>query len=475
MNAGRLAVLLLTISLASCTRPAERLPAARTPAPVPAEPTQLDLYVRAPDPDYSYQLVKTLEGPDYVASVLRMTSQRWRGPEEVDRTLWWHWLTVIRPETVTRNRALLFLAGGTNEDPEPEKVRPELAHIATATGSVVAELRMVPNQPLVFRGGSPSGPLREDALIAHAWSEFLRGGDDWWLPQLPMTKSAVRAMDAVTDFCRSAEGGNHPIDEYVVAGASKRGWTTWTTAAADRRVVAIIPLVIDLLNVENSYEHHYRVYGFWSEAIREYVEEGIPSWIGTERMHALRKIIDPYEYRSRLTMPKLMINGAGDEFFVPDSSRLYFDDLLGEKHIRYVPNAGHALRDTDAWQTVLAFYRSILSGTPRPSFTWELGANGSFEVRTAPRASPSQVLLWQASNPSARDFRVETLGKGWTSSAIAPRGDGSYAGKIETPSRGWTAFFIELTYPSEGAEPFKLTTEVQVVPDTLPFTFVPGN
>ena len=96
----------------------------------------------------------------------------------------------------------------------------------------------------------------EDALIAYTWDKFLRTGDSRWPARLPMTKAAVRAMDTVTAFCGSPEGGKIKVDGFVVAGGSKRGWTTWTTAAVDKRVVAIIPCVIDLLNIEPSMLHH---------------------------------------------------------------------------------------------------------------------------------------------------------------------------------------------------------------------------
>lgn len=65
--------------------------------------------------------------------------------------------------------------------------------------------------------------------------------------QLPMTKAGVRAMDAITAFCRSAEGGSVAVEKFVVAGGSKRGLDTWLSAAVDKRVVAIVPLVVDLL------------------------------------------------------------------------------------------------------------------------------------------------------------------------------------------------------------------------------------
>ena len=170
------------------------------------------------------------------------------------------------------------------------------------------------------------------------------------------------------------------MTRFVVSGASKRGWTTWATAATDRRVIAIAPAVIDMLNVEPSFVHHWRVYGAWSDAVKDYVEHA--SWTGWARPSSARsmKIEEPYEYRDRLTMPKFMLNASGDQFFLPDSSQFYFDDLLGEKHLRYVPNASHSLDKTDALESLQAFYATIVKGTPRPAFTWTFERDGSIKV-----------------------------------------------------------------------------------------------
>ncbi len=126
----------------------------------------------------------------------------------------------------------------------------------------------------------------------------------------------------------------------------------------DARVIAIAPAVIDMLNVEPSFVHHWRVYGAWSEAVKDYVEHGIMDWMGTPQFRALMRIEEPYEYRDRLTLPKFLLNASGDQFFLPDSSRFYFDDLRGETNLRYVPNASHSLDKTDALESVQAFYAS---------------------------------------------------------------------------------------------------------------------
>lgn len=429
--------------------------------------TALDRYVRAPDPAYSYRPATVLDGDGFRAYVLELTSQSWRTPAEVDRTIWKHWLTIIVPKVVRHKTALLYISGGQADKPPPAEADPRFVRIAVATGSVAALLKQVPYEPLTFAG--ESAPRREDALIAYAWERFLRTGDATWLPRLPMTKAAVRAMDAITDFCARPEADRVTVDSFVVAGCSKRGWTSWTTAAVDSRVVAVVPMVIDLLNVERSFVHHYRSYGSWSAAIQAYVDMGIPSWFGTKEFRALTEIEDPYAYRARLTLPKLIVNATGDPFFAPDSSRFYFAELPGESHLRYVPNADHSLDGSDAFDTLLAFHREIVEGTPRPEFTWRFAGETAIEVRTHPPPVPAVVRLWQAWNAEARDFRLESIGPAWQSTLLEPQGAGVYRATVERPARGWTAFFVELTYANAAFEPLKLTTAVRVVPDTLPY------
>jgi PhoPQ-activated pathogenicity-related protein len=55
-------------------------------------------------------------------------------------------------------------------------------------------------------------------------------------------------------------------------------------------------------------------------------------------------------------MPKYVVNAGGDQYFAPDSSKFYFGDLTGPKFLRYVPNADHSLRGSDAQDSILAFY-----------------------------------------------------------------------------------------------------------------------
>src|SRR5215510_5858638 len=138
--------------------------------------TALDKYVAKPDTNYSFQVVNTNPGDGYTTFVIEMTSQAWLTTNEVNRPIWKHWLVIVKPNTVASSKSLLFISGGNNNRPAPAAADGNFVRIARETKTVTAELRMVPNQPLVFVGDGI--PRSEDALIAYTWYKFLRTGDE---------------------------------------------------------------------------------------------------------------------------------------------------------------------------------------------------------------------------------------------------------------------------------------------------------
>jgi PhoPQ-activated pathogenicity-related protein len=428
--------------------------------------TALDVYVHAPDSHYGYRLVEKERIADCSEYLIRMTSQQWRTPAEVNPSIWKHWVRIYIPKTVTSTTGLLYILGGSTGDPRP-KPDADLATLATMTHTVTSEVFDVPNEPTTF-AGDPTGPRDEDQIIAYTWRKFLDTGDSTWPLRLPMTKAAVRAMDTVTSFAASKKGGKHRVDHFIVTGASKRGWTTWTTAAVDPRVVAIAPMVIDVLHVVPSFEHHYRSYGFWAPAVKSYYDEHLMDDLGGKKFDELMDLVDPYSYRDRLTMPKLIINAAGDQFFLPDSSRFYFNDLPGEKHLLYEANADHSLKGTGVNESIAAFYQSVIEDGKRPQMDWTFEPDGSLRVTVA--QAPLSMTLWQATNPKHRDFRVEAIGKAYQASSLTPESPGVYVARVTKPAKGWTAFFVEATFPGPGKYPFKFTTAVRVLPDVEPYS-----
>jgi len=432
-------------------------------------PTPLDSYVYKPDPNYSYEVVKTEEVDNSSVYYINLTSQSWRKPEEVDRTIWTHWLTVVVPENVKKSSALLIISGGKNTDKPPTSSSPLLRKIAKDVQTVVAEIKQIPNQPLVFANDNDQ-KRSEDSIIAYNWDKYLRTGDAEWLTRLPMTKAVVRAMDTIQEFCASKEGGKVKIKEFVVAGASKRGWTTWTTTIVDNRVIACVPIVIDVLNLTSSLQHHYAVYGAWSPALNDYTELNIMDWLTTPEFASMSQVVDPYSYRNRLTMPKFIINSAGDEFFLPDSWKFYLSDLPAPTYVRYVPNTGHGLRP-DVVMGVEAFYKAIVNNKPLPEYTWSFQDDCTVVVKT--KSKPTKVTLWEAVNPEARDFRLNVLGKAYQPTELKEQGSGTYVGKVSLPEKGWKSYLIELVFPGPDNTSFTFTTPVRIIPDVEPHKYTP--
>jgi PhoPQ-activated pathogenicity-related protein len=464
------------LALAACSpeakAPEPATPVAATPDYTikPEEKTPLDAYVAKPDPAYKWELKATYPGDGHTTYVLEMTSQTWRSAADVDRPVWTHWMTIVKPDAVKHDKALLYIWQGDNTDPAPTKAQDRSIRIAKETGSIVAEVGMVPNQPLHFTDSKDKARF-EDDIIAYTRVKHFTTKDDEWLVRLAMVKAGVKAMDATQEFMKSDAGGALAINQFVVAGASKRGWTTWLIGAVDERVIGIMPMVIDALNSEEITKHHFEVLGFFAPSLEDYVNHGLfPHKIGTPEYQAVLGIEDPYNYRNRnrLKIPKFLVNASGDQFFLPDNSRFYYADLPEEKRIRYVENAAHNLADSDAVDSMLAWYNSVITGGKRPDFIWnKVDTNG---IALKPLDTPKEVRLWQAHNPKARDFRVESLGKAYTSTVLQPQADGTYFAQVSPPTEGYTAFFVEVSFVSGlPSAPFKFTTEVSIVPDTLPF------
>lgn len=428
-----------------------------------ADEHPLQTYLQTADSSYHYEEISAIEEEDYTAYVLRMVSGTW----QVSDTEWWHYLTIVVPQDVEHSTGMIHIGGGSTNSSLPETANAIAVETALKTNSVTAYLHNVPYQPTRFPD-DPAGSLRsEDDLIAYGWRQFMEKGAGnehaEWISRLPMTRAVVRAMDTVTDFTK--ESLRLDVQTYVVTGASKRGWTAWTTGILDDRVIAIAPAVIDLLNIEPSFLHHWKALGEWSPAINDYTNENIMDWLGTAEFDRLLELADPYSYLGDFNKPVFLINAASDEFFLPDSWQFYWNDLPETKALRYIPNSGHSIGNTDAHVSLTSFYQHILADAEPPVFEWAVSDTG-ITVQYEPNRIPDELLLWNAHNPSQRDFRLYVIDRIWLARKIETDPSGSVFIPIQEPGSGFTAWFAEAVFYNEPFEPYTVTSGVKVLPDS---------
>lgn len=407
-------------------------------------------YIDKPEESYKYVMNSKIPVADSTVYSVDLTSQTWQG------IIWRHWLSIIKPKEVAHpDTALLLLYGGRNGDKPPTFNTPEalaLVAMAEQTKAVVVTLSQVPNEPL-FDGKTG------DALIAYTYEKFLSGAGDDWPLQLPMVKSAVRAMDTIQAVAKDILGQD--IQRFVLAGASKRGWTAWLTAAVDARVAGVAPMTFDMLNMAAQIEHQAKSYGTFSDKMGEYTNQRLYDRLQTPEAKRLLDIVDPYAYRDRLTMPKLMIMGTNDPYWTADSVKLYHDKLPGPKYIHYEPNAGHEVT-LDVVPIVTAFFNAILTGLKLPQLEWTTRDDSTLTVTwDDPQGT---AILWQAQSPN-RDFRQAQ----WSSTPLP--GTRQVQVAATPPQDAWAAYYVAVTFSMNvGDTPieYALCTPAHVIPDTYP-------
>ncbi|MGH7127615.1 MAG: PhoPQ-activated pathogenicity-related family protein [Planctomycetaceae bacterium] len=412
-------------------------------------PDALFRYVARAEPDFDWKIIDRGDGEAGRYLEVALTSQRWHD------IVWKHALLICEPETLAfPNHVLLLVSGGsTGKRPSDKDVELGM-QLARLCGARVAVLYQVPNQPLL-------GDRKEDDLITETWLRYLDTGDDTWPLLFPMVKSAVKAMDAIEQVAEAE--WKQPVKGFVMTGASKRGWTSWLTPAADRRVIATAPLVIDVLNFLPQMQHQLDSWGQYSEQINDYTSKGLVKTAEEEtpRDTLLRRMMDPYGYRKRLTLPKLLVNGTNDRYWVVDAMKLYWDDLEGQKSALFIPNAGHDLEGGRelVYRTIAAFFRHACRERPLPVLKWtNTRTADAIRFTVTASAPPKAARLWTARSPEDRDFPDEH----WTAEPLHAESE-TYRATIAPPEAGHVAYYCELEFESDGLT-YSLTTLIHVEP-----------
>ncbi len=411
-----------------------------------AAPARADLveYVKKADDAFAWKLKDKQENNGSRLYALELISQKWH------EIIWDHRLYVYVHRDAAPGKTMVLMSYGS--------LKPEM-HLAGMEMSrqcqtPVAILYDIPKQPL-FDG------KKEDALIAETFVRFLETKDESWPLLFPMVKSVVKAMDALQAF--SKEQWKEPVQDFVVTGGSKRGWTSWLTAATgDPRVKAIAPMVIDVLDMVNQMKHQHSDFGRPSDQVHDYVERGLVPLPNTEEARRLWRMVDPYSYRDRLTLPKLMILGNNDPYWATDALNLYWDGLKGPKYVTYVPNAGHDLQQDKnpdrarAIGALAGFTRHIAADKPMPKLEWKHDdADGKLRLVVDSSPAPVSARLWVATAPT-RDFRQSR----WEEQKAATRQD-RVVGEVDRPKEGCRAFYGDLEYEISGLK-YHLCTQIRI-------------
>lgn len=414
--------------------------------------TALKNYLDNHDKEYKWELKDSMASGNLMIYQLILTSQKWR------KYIWRHQLTIFIPTELKYDGALLFITGGSNKDEQPNWSKTDgiwsaLATISEKNKAIVASIRQVPNQPLY-------DDLVEDQLISYTLHQFKQDKDYTWPLLFPMVKSAVKAMDAVQEFSKIKSPIS--VNNFVISGASKRGWTTWLSSAIDdKRVKAIAPMVIDMLNMPATLDYQFKTYGEYSEEIEDYVKLGIVQNINDEAGKAITTMIDPFSYKSKMTVPKMIFIGTNDPYWTVDAIKHYFDQIPGKNMIHYVPNVGHNLGGgKQAFEALSAFFGITNMNKPYPHATWNVDATKeNIELNVIPpnTAELESATLWFTTSAD-RDFRNNL----WLNRTIKLNALPYVKASIPFVKKGYQAFYIDLKYKDPNGGSFTTSTRVYV-------------
>ncbi|KAK2192164.1 hypothetical protein NP493_37g05007 [Ridgeia piscesae] len=378
----------------------------------------LEDYVNRPDPTYTYTEVYRSRGFNHNAYFLNMTSQKWMDETFSNRPIWWHDMVISVPtKIIDPSVAFIYIGSGSNE---PESISP------SGREDTAAALRKMSQQ------------MR--TVVCHLKQ----------IPNQPIVfKAVVRAMDTVTDFTGRLTPALN-ITRFVIAGLSKH------------------------------LQRHQQSLGGWSFAMYNYYVENITRYLDHPRFELIMDLIDPYSSIRKYTVPTMIVDGTGDQFFLPDASHIFFNELPGPKYFQMMPDHDHSLEPMkDVMNAMIGFTIRVITGYGFPKVSWKLietATGGKIELNSTGE-TPQHVRTWFAHTDShlRRDFRANFGLKAtesyvdWSKDSVSDQGGGIYVAEFETPTSGWLGFLVEAVYKGPLGNRLTLTSEVYIIPNTFPF------
>jgi len=387
--------------------------------------------------------IRVLEGAQSEATRISFESQQWRGSP------WRHELLIKTPQHVhRRDLVVVVLTGGDGGAEQQDSAQ----RLADALGVRAVVLTRVPNQPLY-------GGKKEDDLLSFSLDQYRRSGDPSWPLLFPMVSSVVKGIDALEQVL-----GEQQL-KVVLIGASKRGWTTYLTAAVEPRIVAMVPAVFEMVSMEQQIALMRERYGRDSEKIRPYTLLGLTDSLREPRVAQVISWLDPIRYFPAYTMPKLVLLGANDPYWVVDSVRRYWEVLPEPKTLRILPNVGHGvLGERAAEDAIVSFVKAVLNEQPQPQIVWRFSGRArdvallSGEVKKG--GSIARCTVWGAT-ASVPDFRSARF----TPTECQTRDNGQhFSGKLALDPREHSAVFGELELVAMDGRVTVVSTGTQVYP-----------
>lgn len=382
-----------------------------------AEPPWAD-YVRTPDKAFQWT-IHTRTVDKYVSGEVNMTSQVWHG------ATWKHGMQILAPKkSASPDTALLYINGSSG--PLPQMVE--------ATGLTCAIVGSIPITSFSQEG---------DNLGRYSVMQYLASGDATWVLPCPMVTTVVRAMDVLQEVSAKEFGGQ--IKRFILVGHSKLGLTAWFAAVIDPRVVGIVPVGAELLNIPGQ-----------AVAGAPFLKElaGNPQLLQAAAGAKFFATIDPYVYRDKLKIPKLLVSGTNDEHFLLNAPDCYWAGLPSPKSLVYLDNSTHAnqMSNQKAVQATYAFARAIAAKKELPQLKWTCTDSGKgLQLQVVSPVPVKSATLYSAVETGGSFAKARWGGTPMKTEEPKKAADGvTVVGEVAKPAAGRVAAYAELEFADEG-------------------------